>query len=202
MLTNYHYLSNSSIVIDDLCSHSYPHLNIGVACMYADYKDQNNQTLVHILGSLLHQFLTTAQQPIPDEVVKKLQGIRNQVKKVGSADILPLLQMRLKQFKRAFICIDAADELEPRVLQQLLKALKDFVTNDTRLFLTGRGHIESEIQKHLQVVPKYKASISASQEDIDRFIEQQIMDDLNPDAMDEVLAKDIADAINGRSQGM
>ena len=113
-----------------------------------------------------------------------------------------MLKIRLNQFKRAFICIDAADELEPRVLQQLLKVLRDLVTNDTRLFLTGRGHIESEIQKHLQVAERYKATISASPQDIQEFVEQQITDDLNSDAMDEVLAKDIADAVIEKSQGM
>ena len=176
--------------------------------MYADYRDQQNQTLVHILGSLLHQFLrqflTTAQQPIPDEVVKKLQDIRNQGKNVGTEDILALLKIQLQQFKRAFICIDAVDELEPRVLQQLLQVLRDLVTGDTRLFLTGRGHIESEIQKHLPVASKYKATISASPKDIQNFVEQHIMEDLdlNPEVMDKVLAKDIIDAIIKKSQGM
>ena len=172
--------------------------------MYADYKDQNSQTQVHILGSLLNQFLTTPQQPIPDEVVKKLRDTRHRRKNVGAEDILALLKIRLQQFKRAFICIDAVDELEPRVLQQLLRVLKDLVTqaDNTRLFLTGRGHIESEIQKHLQVAQEYKATISASQEDIQKFVEQQILDDLNSDAMDEVLAKNIADGIIGKSHGM
>ena len=170
--------------------------------MYADYKDQSSQTLVHILGSLLHQFLTTSQQPIPDEVVKSLHYIRRQSKNVEAEDILIMLKTRLHQFQRAFICIDATDELEPKVLQQLLKVLKELVTNDTRLFLTGRGHIESEIQKNLQVAQRYRATITASQQDIQEFVEQQIKDDLNPDAMNEVLAKDIAGAIIEKSQGM
>ena len=170
--------------------------------MYADYKDQSNQTLVHILGSFLHQFLTTSQQPIPDEVVKKLHDIRCQGRKVKTEDILALLKIRLDQFQRAFICIDATDELEPRVLQQLLKVLKDLVTNDTRLFLTGRGHVKSEIQKHLQVAQSYRATITASQQDIQEFVEQQINDDLNPDVMNEILAKDIANTIVEKSQGM
>ena len=48
----------------------------------------------------------------------------------------------------------------------------------------------------------YKAIISASQQDIQAFVEQQIADDLNPDAMDALLAKDIVDAIIMKSQGM
>ena len=170
--------------------------------MYADYNDQENQTLVHILGSLLHQFLITAQQPIPDEVVTKLRHIQHQGKNVGTEDILALLKIRLNQFKRAFICIDATDELKPKVLQQLLRELNNLVTNDTRLFLTGRGHIESEIEKHLQIVPRYKVTIRASQQDIQKFVAQEIMDDLNPDAMDDVLVKDIMNAISEKSEGM
>ena len=128
--------------------------------------------------------------------------IRNQGNKVGKEDILALLKIRLHQFQRAFICIDATDELEPTVLRQLLIVLKDLITNDTRLFLTGRGHIESEIQKYLQVAQRYTATITASQQDIQEFVEQQIKEDLNPDAMNETLAKDIVDAILKKSQGM
>ena len=170
--------------------------------MYADYNDQESQTLDHILGSLLYQFLTTAQQPIPDEVGKQLRAIRHKGKNVGTEVILALLKMRLNQFERAFICIDAADELEPSVLQQLLRKLKDLVTNDTRLFLTGRDYIGSEIQKHLQLVPKHNVTIVAQQEDIQEFLKQRMMDDRYLDQMNEELSKDIIDTIVRKSQGM
>ena len=80
--------------------------------------------------------------------------------------------------------------------------LKGLVTNNTHLFLTGRSHIESEVQKYFQVVERYKVTISASQQDIQEFVEKQITNDLDPDAMDEILAKDIIDAIVKRSHGM
>ena len=44
--------------------------------------------------------------------------------------------------------------------------------------------------------------VSANNEDLQEFLKQQIADDLNPDAMDEVLAKDIVDTIIEMSQGM
>ena len=106
--------------------------------MYADYKDQADQTLAHILGTFLRQFLTTAQEPIPDKIVQKLQNIQHQGGGVGIEDSLTLLKLRLSQLKGAFICIDAVDELEPRVRRQLLNALKELLSNNTRLFLTGR----------------------------------------------------------------
>ena len=188
------------MVIDDLRSQC---PNIGVACLYADYKDQTNQTLVHILGSFLHQFLTTACEPIPDEVIKKLQDIQRQRGKVGVEDNLALLRTRLRQLKCAFICIDAVDELEPNVRQQLLVILKELGTN-TRLFLTGRDYIECEVQNHFEVTQTYTVVISARRQDIQEFVEQQIKEDhyRNPKEMDEALAKDIVDAIVMRSQGM
>ena len=172
--------------------------------MYADYKDQTNQNLVHILGSFLRQFLTTALVPIPGEVTKRLHDIRHQGGKVGTEDNLALLKIRLQQLKCAFICIDAVDELDPKVQRQLLDILKELGTNNTRLFLTGRSHIEGEVRKRLQVMQghEYRVDISASLQDMQEFLEQQLKDDLNPDAMDEVLAKDTVNAIMKKSQGM
>ena len=115
---------------------------------------------------------------------------------------MDLLKIRLHQFQRAFICIDATDELDPRVLKKLLEVLKDLVSNDIRLFLTGRDHIESEIQNRLQVAQRYRATITASHQDIQKFVEQQIEDDLYPEAMNKGLEKDILSAVIEKSQGM
>ena len=121
-------------------------------------------------------------------------------------DNLALLKIRLQQLNCAYICIDALDELEPKVRQQLLAVLKDLGTNlnNTCLFLTGRGHIEGEVQKCLQVSQRYTVTISASERDIEQFIRQQLKEDhdLNSEAMDEVLAKDIVAKIVTKSQGM
>ena len=171
--------------------------------MYANYRDQTNQTLTHILGSFLRQFLTSALEPIPDEITQKLVDIQHKGSKIENKDTLALLKIRLLQLKHAFICIDAVDELELKVRRQLLNVLKELVINyNTRLFLTGRSHIESEVQRFFQVTQSYQIVISASQQDIQEFVRQQVEEDLNPLAMDEGLAKDIEDVIVKRSQGM
>ena len=191
------------MVIDHLYAQFGKHGKIGIACLYADYKDQASQTLGHILGSFLHQLLTTAKEPIPVEVIHKLQDIQYRRAQVGTDDTLALLKIRLQQLDYAFICIDALDEFEPTVRRHLLTVLKDLGTDNTSLFLTGRGHIEAEVQKYLQVSQVYTVTISANHQDIQRFIRQKLdKDDPNPEAMDEVLAKDIVDKIVTKSQGM
>ena len=192
-----------SVVIDYLYSQFHHHPTIGIACLYADYKDQNSQTLVHILGSLLYQLLITTTEPIPDEVIKKLQDIKQYRGKLETKDCLALLEIRLLQLQHAFICIDAVDELEPKVRRELLNVFRELCTKNTRLFLTGRQHIESEVQKCFQVAQGYAVVISASKQDIEVFIRQQIIEDpYMEDAMNEALEKDIIAAIVEKSQGM
>ena len=170
--------------------------------MYADYKDQTNQTLDHILGSFLHQLLVTAQEPIPDEAIQILYKTKRESGKVGVDDTKFLLKVRIRQLKHAFICIDAADELEPKVRRQLLDALRELSINNIWLFLTGRGHIESEVQRCFQATQLCTVVINASQQDIEVFVKQQIIEDPYSDAMDEVLEKDMVDAIIKKSHGM
>ena len=197
----------SSVTIDSLYFQFYKHPNIGIACLYADYKDQTNQTLVHILGSFLHQFLTAVPQPIPEEIIQKLDDIQRGGRKVETENMLALLKIRLHQLRRAFICIDAVDELDPLVQQKLLKVLNELVTDNNihlRLFLTGRDNVESEVQKYFQVERGYKVDICASEQDIRGFVRQQIKEnyELNPDAIDTALAKSIEDTISKKSKGM
>lgn len=191
-------------MIDNLYSQFNKHPNIGVACLYADYNDQSNQTLNHILGSFLRQFLSSASGTIPSEILDKLRDIRRRGGKPGTDDNIAMLKTRLHQFKRAFICLDAIDELEQSVRWRLLKILKELGTNNACLFLTGRHHIQNEVQKYFQVVERYIVNISATQQDIQEFVKQQIEQDreLNPEAMNEVLAKDIIDAVFKKSRGM
>ena len=189
-------------MVDNLYSQLQHHPNIGISCLYADYKDQTTQTLVHILGSFLRQFLTTTQEPIPNEIIQKLQDIQRKGGKVGLEDNLALLRIRILQLKCVFICIDALDELESKVLRQLLNTLKELGSNNIRLFITGRSHVESEVQKYFQATQIYTVAICANEEDIKTFVNTQIIDDPYPDAMDEALEKDLISTIIKKSQGM
>ena len=142
---------------------------------------------------------------IPSEIIQKLDDIQYKGMKAETEDILALLKVRLHQLKHAFICIDAVDELDPNVRQQLLDVLKKLVeSNNTRVFLTGRNPVESEVHNHFEVAEGHTVEISASEQDIREFVRQKIEENrnLNPDAMDPVLAKSIEDAIFEQSKGM
>ena len=187
----------SSVVIDDLRSRC-----PNVACLYAEYNDQKNQTLVNILGAFLRQFLATTQTPISNEITKKLQVIQREGGKTGFEDNLALLKIQLQHLDRAFICIDAIDELDPDVRWKLLKGLEDLGATNTCFFLTGRDHIESEVQEVFKISEANKVVIRATPQDITGFVSEKIRENRNSKAMDDELAADIINKIIEKSQGM
>ena len=120
-----------------------------VAYVYCDYRDQAKQTVVNILGSLLQQLLVNASF-VPEAITTLLESPKNKNQRVEVGDVTKMLTILLPQLnKYSLFCFDALDELEPRTRFALLKALHtDFGT--VRIFLTGRPHIQSEVDRALQ----------------------------------------------------
>ena len=195
------YIANndSSIVIDDLTSRLVkPSMaKVGIAYLYSDYRDQNAQTLLPILGTLLQQFLSMI--PVAQEARDSLKKIAGNASK---DDLLALLQTTLQHLERAFICIDALDELEAKTRKHLLKEIKCLAThNDSlRVFLTARTHIQVEVE--IQELSNISVEITAHPDDIRSYLKREIADDANPDDMDETLQSEIITSLVERSQQM
>lgn len=178
--------------------------SLGVAWLYSDYRNASNQTLVNILGSFLRQFLTSLPH-IPGNLQARLEDIRKKYKSLETTDALDMLKHALQELEGSFICIDALDELEPNTRRQLLEKLKElsiYKSNRHRLFLTGREHIKSEIHGKFNVPSKYEVEITASIDDIRKFLLKELAEDINPGAMDKQLEGEIVEELSKRSQGM
>ena len=102
---------------------------IGIAYLYSDYRDQKAQTFVPILGTLLQQLLLGIS--LPQEVRDSLENIKKYGRNPSMYDLLALLETTLKHLKRAFICIDALDELEAKTRSQLLQVIGHLTTHTT-----------------------------------------------------------------------
>ena len=192
-------------MIDDLTSRLIePAMaRVGIAYLYADYRDQTAQTIVHILGSLLQQFLFgISPLGIPQKVRDTLEDMNKRGKNPSKDDLLALLQITLQHLECAFICIDALDELETKTRSQLLQEISHLIAQSTckslRVFLTGRKHIQAEVQK----LSKISVEIVAHPDDIRSYLKREIEADENPDSMDEVLRDEIVTTLVERSQQM
>lgn len=112
-----------------------------VACIYCNYKQQESQTTLAILESILQQLLLV--QPTIPEMIRDfhhqhtLKSTRPSLK-----DVSAMLSSQVRTFKKLFVVVDALDELSVsnptrESLLDELRALQPYV----HLFVTSRPSV-------------------------------------------------------------
>jgi len=183
------------LVIDQLCDEA-----VGgdptVACFYFDFASRNEQSPVNMLGSLLRQ-LVSGQGEIPKEIV---QDFRKEKMSIGGrwlpvSGILKMFQATATT-RRTFICVDALDECVPEHRMVVLESLGQILRGspDTRLFMTGRPHVRSEVERELGGVVAFR-SIWATEDGVSRFLREKLRKDTIPNMMSSTLERDIMRSI-------
>jgi len=167
--------------------------NVAVVCLYCDFQDHEKQTTANLIGALTKQ-LVNALKIVPPEIEEAFERAEREVGGRGLqvSEAIKLLQAALAPVNQTFICIDALDECSDKHLSQLLTSLHTVsqASPDIRLFITGRPHIRSAVEKYLpagaQVIP-----ISPSTEDIKEYLEVELGRDLDSEVMSPALRADI-----------
>ena len=194
---------HSSLVIDTLCR-KIDGDNTAITYVYCDFSAGNAQSTRIVLGSVLRQ-LVGALAEIPDEVQRAFERAKKQVDGCGlrRSEILDMLVESLSNLKQSFICIDALDEFPSQHRPELWQSLQRLVQHcpNTRLFLTGRPHIQEEAGRYFPKAAEM-LSISSSPHDIGLYLEMRLGSDPEFDAMDERLRADILRIIPEKISGM
>lgn len=171
---------------------------MGIACLYCDYHDQENQTIVNMIGGLAKQLMWQARS-IPQsvwEVFEEKTKARTTINLGVSQELLTLI---LHEFSLVYICIDALDECGPLARRQLLQYLNS--RGSPRVFVTGRQSVEVEVMEALANLSPQIIRIIANKEDIRTCLSQRIAEDTYPEAMDETLKEEIIEKIISLSHG-
>ena len=198
MLTDY---DDSSLVVDrlhDLAGEK----NTTVTCFYPDFAARKELSATDILGSLLKN-IVNGMKVVPGEISRGLREQRNSfhgpVPRL--VNIVQMLQL-ITSSQPVFLCIDALDECAGVELAKVLESLKQILERslDTRIFVTGRPHIQAKIEEHLS---GRVASVSAGprKDDITTYVRARLAKDSPPDVMDECLEADIVENTLGSASG-
>ena len=124
------------------------------------------------------------------------QAHKDQGKVIGGrgsqlSDIVKMLQTASSE-RHTFICIDAMDECAVEHRAKLLDSLDQILqkSSGTRIFVTGRPHIQTEIGRRF---PGKIATIAIipRRGDIIGYLRTRLKEDTDPDAMDSSLEADI-----------
>ena len=187
----------SSLVIDALGDWERGQ-NAAVACFYFDFAAQKEQSPTSIMSSLLKQVVHGLEE-IPAKIAQAFRNQKNIIggRELGLDEIVEMLQ-DITSSRPTFIFIDALDECMAEYRAKLLASLNKILhkSPSTRIFLAGRLHIRDEVEKHLagRVVA---LSITPTSDDIIRFLQAKLKEDIIPDAMDKSLEAEILKNIPG-----
>ena len=186
----------SSLVIDKLGDRAGGQ-GVTVAGFYFDYAAQKDQSPANMLGAVLKQVVSGLGE-LPEEMAQAYEGQKQIIggRAPQLADIVKMLQNTVS-IKPTFICIDALDECVARYRVKILDSLNQILRSSpgTRMFVTGRPHIEAEVGKRLSGRGTV-IRITPQRHDIISYLHRRLEEDTTPDAMDGNLKADILNKIS------
>ena len=186
----------SSLVMDKLGDWAFGQ-GVTVAGFYFNYAAQEEQSPASMLGAVLKQVVSGLEE-VPEEIAQEYE---DQKQVIGGrapqlANIVRMLRNTASR-KRTFICIDALDECVAGYRVKILDSLNQVLQSSpgTRLFVTGRPHIEAEVGKRLSGRGT-AIRITPNRRDIISYLQRRLEEDTTPDAMDDNLKADILKKIS------
>ena len=185
----------SSLVIDKLSSRIGED-RISVIYHYCNFQNRKSHVAACMLVSLLKQ-VVDGLGAIPAEIGDAFEAKQgSNGRGLSVSDVLKLLEAAFKCNERTFICIDALDECATEHRPEFLRSLHSIVRNspNVRLFVTGRPHIQTELEKH-HGKSLHFILFKPVKGDIRRYLEMKLEDDSFCEAMDSELKRDIMQAI-------
>lgn len=145
-------------------------LKYGVAYIYFNHNEEDQQTPLHVLGSLVKQLASSMPQ-LPGEVEELYDTIQKSRRTPTPEELYSILVVTFKSFDRIFLIFDALDEYKPEQRGELLPLMHKMGKDGASIFLTSREYPE-DIQHSLSGVPKIK--ISATADDIRHYIQEKV----------------------------
>ena len=189
------YCKYSSLVIDKLCDEAVEGDPM-VACFYFDFASRNEQSPVNMLGSLLRQ-MVSGEEEIPEVIDRDFQKEKRVIGGRGlQVSGISNMFQRIAATRRTFICVDALDECVPEYRMVVLESLGQILQGspNTRLFMTGRPHVRSEVEEGLGGAATF-LFIRATDDGVVRFLREILRKDTIPRIMRSTLEEDIMKSI-------
>lgn len=148
-----------------------PTANYGVAYIYFDYKERDQQLPIHILASLVKQLLGQLTH-LPSYAENLYNKLESQGKRPNLEELYSVLVSTMPEFGQVFFVFDALDECSQKKQRKgLLPLFQRMGKHGIHLFITSRDYPE-DIQDSLRDAARVE--LSANEQDIKYFIEQKI----------------------------
>jgi hypothetical protein len=161
-----------SNVVKELSTRFHNDSSVIVAYIYCNFKRRAEQTLEHLLASLLKQ-LAQGRRHLPESVKSLYDQCQSKRSRPLVDDISKALQSVAFEYSRVYIVIDALDECSASCRTQMLSNLSDLRAKyGINLFATSR--FIPEIIEEFKQDPSLE--IRADEQDVRGYIDGRIFD--------------------------
>ena len=187
-----------SLVIDRL-REDFDNEKAVVAHVYFDYRDREHQSIEQVVSLLLKQ-AAAATQDLPQSVVDLYQRMQSQERYPYLQDLKQTLFKLCQKYGRVFIIIDALDEYNSRKRKHFLDfifGLRDL--SCVSIMVTSRGY-PNDIKEAFGASPQI--IIGANEDDLRKFLVQEIEGSNNLDLIDEDFKEEIVARVSKGAQKM
>ena len=188
----------TSIIVNHLCSKYQTNFSVGIAYLYCNFRQQQQQKPEDLLLSLLKQLIQKGA-PMP-ECVKTLYKCHNRERtRPLFNEILEALKSVAAQYSRALIIVDALDEcgISDSERQKFLLAIFNLQDKtEANIFATSR--INHNIAKLFKGA--LSLQIRASDKDVESYLNGQMSlwrSDILDDALRGTIRREVIRAVDG-----
>jgi hypothetical protein len=187
----------AALVIDQLRSEH--EAERPVVFIYCIYKRQNEQSIKHMLSTLLRQ-IVDIQEVVPSVVQEFRKAHARKRTTPSTQELEQILRDVTKHLLGMTILIDALDECEARTCHSLLSTIEGLRTQcKVRLLATSRPL--PDIQSHPAFLSKPSLEVRASDSDVELYVRSRVSEFRSPVAsrfdLLEVLVSSIVNATRG-----
>ncbi|KAF8058978.1 hypothetical protein FPV67DRAFT_1521642 [Lyophyllum atratum] len=157
-----------SLIINQLCAlqHREPVGTIGVAWIYYNYKDQSYQTPDAIHLSLIRQLAGFSKEWY--DHLKSLYD-RDPNSRPSARQLIPDAHTWIRDFKKAFIIIDALDECAASDRRTVLNILSGLRRSGANILITSRENVGEDLG-YSDLANAQRIDILASSSDITAYV--------------------------------
>ncbi|TAQ88653.1 hypothetical protein B7494_g3004 [Chlorociboria aeruginascens] len=158
----------ASIVVNYLDERFFDNKAIGIAYIYCNFQQMDQQKAEDILASLLKRFAECRQPSLPDSVKDLYDRHKTKQTRPSIDEIFTSLQSVIASYSRVFIVIDALDECQAYESRFFLQKLFSLQANcEVNHFATSRSipEVTKEFEKSMFL------KIRASDEDVQRYLD-------------------------------
>jgi hypothetical protein len=191
----------AATVINDISRHMSPKTNFGLAYVYFTFSQQREQTVEHVLASLLMQFLHR-QASLPQQIRDLYTSHKKNGTRPSRHELLDHLNEVVSSYKRTFIVLDALDECSTSS-QCRTKVLHDVTLLQTRagINILATSRMVDEIASRLRGQSLIMLPIKAQKVDIKLVLRSQ-MKIHDKDLLNEVFRNEVATKVAKTAKGM